>query len=67
MAARADNAPGAPFRFAQTRSATMSALESTFEALAVESEPAEAPTLLDTLARAPAAAALVVAARSARR
>ena len=41
----------------------MSALESMIEALTVDSEPAEgAPTLLDALAHAPAAAALVVAA-----
>ena len=40
----------------------MAALECAFEALAVDPAPAEALTLLDALARAPAAAALVVAA-----
>ena len=40
----------------------MSALTSMIDALAVDSEPATAPTLLSALARAPAAAALVVAA-----
>jgi len=40
----------------------MAALEGAINALAVDSDPAEALTLLDALARAPAAAALVVAA-----
>ena len=40
----------------------MAALEGAINALAIDSEPAPAPTLLDALAHAPGAAALVVAA-----